>query len=128
MLCAEIAVSEEAPDCGLYTYKAQMVRVVNGDTVVADIDLGFSIWLRGEHLRLLGAEAPERRTPEGPAATDALKARVLKRELIVCTTPMKRSNAEARGSFGRYLVTIYDQGQDVNQWLIAKGFAVPFGN
>ena len=47
-----------APSCGVYTCKAKIVRVIDGDTVVADIDLGFRTWLHGEHLRLYGIDAP----------------------------------------------------------------------
>ena len=39
---------------------------------------------------------------------------------------MKRLDREARGSFGRYLVSIYRDGENVNDWLIDEEFAQPF--
>ena len=43
----------------MYIYQATCTRVVDGDTIDADIDLGFRM-LRRERLRLLGIDTPER--------------------------------------------------------------------
>jgi len=45
----------------MYTYKAKVVRVVDGDTVDLKIDLGFDIWIH-ERVRLKDIDAPEVRT------------------------------------------------------------------
>jgi micrococcal nuclease len=45
----------------LYTYQITPLRVVDGDTVVCDIDLGFSMWLRNVSIRIYGVNTPERR-------------------------------------------------------------------
>ena len=45
----------------MYEYKAKLVKVVDGDTVDAMIDCGFSVY-RKERIRLLGIDAPETRT------------------------------------------------------------------
>ena len=46
----------------MYKYKAKLMRVVDGDTVDVDIDLGFGVWLRKERIRLRGIDTPESRT------------------------------------------------------------------
>lgn len=46
----------------MYKYKVEVTRVVDGDTVDVDIDLGFGVWLRGERVRLMGIDTPESRT------------------------------------------------------------------
>lgn len=46
--------------------------------------------------------------------------------LYICTVKAKRSDREATGSFPRYLVTIYDNGVNVNEWMIEEGHAVPY--
>ena len=46
----------------MYEYKCKIDRVVDGDTVDVDIDLGFGIWLRKERVRLYGIDTPECRT------------------------------------------------------------------
>ena len=56
-----------------YTYNAVITRVVDGDTLVVDIDAGFDIWLRGQTLRLNRVNAPEMKTPEGRALFDQLQ-------------------------------------------------------
>lgn len=120
------ASADTPPDCGLYTYRGEIVRVIDGDTVVADIDLGFNVWLRDEHLRLVGIDAPERGSRDAEAATRALRSRVDGRSVYLCTRKMKTQDREARGSFGRYLVTIHVDGIDINRWLLDRGFAVPW--
>lgn len=43
----------------MYEYKCKVLRVVDGDTVDVDIDLGFGVWLQEERIRLAGIDAPE---------------------------------------------------------------------
>ena len=63
----------------MYEYKCKMVKVVDGDTVDVDIDLGFGVWMQKQRIRLYGIDTPESRTsdPEekkyGLAAKDFLK-------------------------------------------------------
>ena len=45
----------------MYTYKAKLLRVVYGDTIDAEIDLGFKIYIK-ERIRLAGIDTPETRT------------------------------------------------------------------
>lgn len=42
-----------------HLYSALIAEVIDGDTLVADIDLGFGIWRKGQHIRLLGCNCPE---------------------------------------------------------------------
>ena len=46
----------------MYEYNCKIVKVVDGDTVDVDIDLGFGVWMRNERVRLYGIDAPESRT------------------------------------------------------------------
>lgn len=111
------------PSCGLYQYRATITEVYDGDTVTADIDLGFNTWRRNEHLRLDGIDTPELRGPrkvEGFAARDALAKRILGRELVICTIKDRQEK------FGRYLVKIYDGDVLVNDWLIEAGHGVAY--
>lgn len=117
---------ENLPDCGMYLYRAEIVRVIDGDTIVADIDLGFRTWLHDEHLRLAGIDTPERRSEEGKAVAETLRQRIEGKTLYICTIKAKRSDAESTGSFGRYLVVVYDSGENINDWLLATGRAEPF--
>ena len=63
----------------MYEYKCRVRRVVDGDTVDVDIDLGFGIWLNDERVRIMGIDTPESRTSDniekmfGKAAKARLK-------------------------------------------------------
>ena len=43
----------------MYEYKCKIRKVVDGDTVDVDIDLGFGVWLRKQRVRLVGIDTPE---------------------------------------------------------------------
>jgi len=108
-------------DCGLYEYKAEIIAVYDGDTVTADIDLGFNTWRRDERLRLSGINAPEvrgKQRSEGLVSRDALREKILGKEVIICTIRDKK------GKYGRYLVEIHLEGLNINGWLVDNEYAV----
>ena len=63
----------------MYEYKCTIVRVIDGDTVDVDIDLGFGIIMADERVRIMGIDTPESRTSDkveklfGKAAKARLK-------------------------------------------------------
>lgn len=123
LLTAGTAYADYIPDCGLYTYAAEIVRVIDRDTVVANIDLGFNTGLHNEHLRLFEIETPERGADGYDQATEGLRNRIDGQHVYMCTVPMVRSEREARGSFGRYLAIIYFEGENINEWMLSEGLA-----
>lgn len=126
MLLPAHALADEVPDCGLYTYRVEVVRVIDGDTVVANVDLGFDTWRHNEHLRLNAIDAPESDEPGHTEATEALAARLEGQTVYICTVKAARSDSEKTGSFGRYLATLYVDGENVNDWLLSEGYVKPF--
>lgn len=85
-----------------YEYKCTLRRVIDGDTIVVDIDLGFKVWLRNEKVRLLGINTPESRTRNlaekelGIAAKNRLKELIPRKFKIV-------THKDSKGKFGRIL-------------------------
>ena len=71
-----------------YEYNCKITRIVDGDTMDCDIDLGFGVWIHKERVRIYGIDTPESRTRDlvekrfGLAAKDFAK----KFLLFLCVT------------------------------------------
>ena len=117
-----------------FVYRVTVAKVVDGDTLDVDIDLGFSMTLMGQRLRLLWVNTPERKG-KTKAAGDAAW-RFATKWLGSHTNIMIRSRKREPGhavedSFGRFLVEVFgdnDQGEQecLNAALLESGNAVPF--
>ena len=108
----------------LYHYRASIVSVYDGDTVTADINLGFKTVVMGEKLRLHRINAPEVRGDEkvaGKASRDWLRARVLGKDVLIETIK------DRKGKYGRYLAEIWleEDGTyvNINDELVTTGHA-----
>lgn len=107
-------------DC-FYTYQAEVTGVYDGDTVTADIDLGFGVVLKGQKLRLARIDAPELRgnnKKNGLKSRDWLRGQVLNRMVTV------RTKKDKKGRYGRYIVEIFISSKNINDELVSSGFAV----
>jgi micrococcal nuclease len=117
-----------------FAYRFALDRVIDGDTLEGDIDLGFSVHLDDQRLRLLRVNTPERKGSTR-AAGDRAKAfteRWLATHSDIVIRSRKRDKQHAeRDSFGRYLVEVYgdDEGgrqSCLNDALLDSGNAVLF--
>jgi len=114
----------------LYEYAAVLQRVVDGDTVILDIDLGFGVWKRGESFRLYGINAPEMRGASkvaGQAAKTYLMALLMHQ--LEHTEPLlvRTHKADKQDKYGRYLATLWlPGGLNVNGEMVRAGHAVPY--
>lgn len=89
--------SLNAQDSLLYTYKAFVTKVIDGDTLKVEIDIGFGDW-HGETIRLKGIDCPEIDTPEGQSAK-----RFVERQLRNCEHIIVKSIQTRKEKWGRYL-------------------------
>jgi micrococcal nuclease len=113
----------------LYLYQAQVLRVIDGDTLVAELDLGFHTFRR-EPLRLLGVDAPELNSADPAEKELAQKAKV---ELALLTLScdkglLVRTRKDKQDKFGRYLADVFVPKADgtqlhVNTYMLENGFA-----
>ena len=119
----------------MYEYRAYVNRVVDGDTVDVDIDLGFGILLRDERVRIMGIDTPESRTRDkvekifGLASKERLKE-LLGKEAIL-KTQINKDGEDMKGKFGRvlgdFVVEEWEgQPQLVTDILIEEGHAVKY--
>lgn len=107
----------------MYEYNARVIRVVDGDTVWLDVDLGCDVHVQMD-IRLYGINAPEMSTNEGKVAKafveDWLEARPA---LILHTIKDKREK------YGRYLGILSNFAvtePTLNDRLVAEKLAVPY--
>ena len=120
----------------MHEYKVNILKVVDGDTVDVDIDLGFGIWLRKERVRVMGIDTPESRTSDkiekifGLAAKNRLIS-LLGAEAILHTQVSKKGE-DMKGKFGRILgdfivyYPVTDNWIPVTEIMIMEGHAVPY--
>ena len=110
----------------MYEYKVKITRVVDGDTVDAEVDLGFDTFIK-DRIRLMGLDTPESRTRNKKEKALGLAAKAYLKELLKENKGdiILRTSKEGKGKFGRILGTllIYDGMTSVNQMLIDEGHA-----
>ena len=115
----------------MYEYRCKVVKVIDGDTVDVDIDLGFGVWLHKERVRLYGIDTPESRTRDleekkyGLAAKEFL-TKMLDDEVGI----ILKTHKDAEGKFVRILGELWrttEYGdQSINQYLVDKHHAVRY--
>ena len=115
----------------MYEYKCKIIKIVDGDTVDVDLDLGFGVWLRDERVRIMGIDTPESRTSDamekifGQAAKDRLNS-LLGGEAILLSQKTK-GGENMKGKFGRILGNFKTiDGKDVAETLMNEGHAVAY--
>ena len=110
----------------MYEYNCTIVRVVDGDTVDVDIDLGFDTWRRGERIRLYGVDCPECRS----RSAIEKKAGLLAKGFVIRSLHeggTYKLTTKEKGKFGRYLGTIKIDGElTINAALISEHLAVAY--
>lgn len=118
-------------------YDVRVLKVIDGDTVDVDIDLGFGITLTDERVRIMGIDTPESRTRDkvedlfGEAAKARLKE-LMNVEGVKLITTEDRKGEDMKGKFGRVLgdFEVYYHPQDrvvcVTEIMAIEGHCVPY--
>mgnify|MGYP001309972326 FL=1 len=110
----------------MHTYQCKIVRVVDGDTVDVDIDLGFGIWLRNQRIRMYGIDTPESRTRDleekkyGKAATAYLINWTNAGGLVL------KTHKDGKGKYGRILGELWYADVNINQKMVEEHHAVEY--
>ena len=117
----------------MYTYKAKLDRVVDGDTIDVNIDLGFDVSVH-KRVRLAGIDTPESRTRDLEEKKRGLAAKDRVQELLEGCTKIQLTS-HGVGKFGRCLGDLYIDMVDgeekielesINKLLIKEGHAVEY--
>lgn len=112
----------------MYRYRVDVTRVVDGDTVDVDIDLGFGMTYKKQRVRLYGIDTPESRTRDliekkyGKAAKKFLQEKIESADVVTLYSHDK-------GKFGRILGELFINGSSdlsLNQLMINNHHAVAY--
>ena len=87
----------------MYEYRVKVIKVVDGDTVDVDIDLGFGVWLKKQRIRLYGIDTPESRTRDKEEKKYGKAASAFLKDHLKIGVPVLRTHKDGKGKFGRIL-------------------------
>ena len=115
----------------MHEYKVKIVKVVDGDTVDVDIDLGFGIWLHKERVRVMGIDTPESRTSDAVEKVFGLAAKARLSSLLgaeaILQTQVSKKGEDMKGKFGRVLGNFVSlNGEKCAAVLVREGHAVAY--
>ena len=109
----------------MYQYKAELVRVVDGDTFDVNINLGFDVILYKQRIRIKGIDTWESRTRDKEEKVKGLEAKQFTKDML--------SNSEeividsyGKGKYGRVLAEVWCDGINLNEQLLANGHAYEY--
>ena len=122
----------------MYEYRCKVLKVIAGDTVDVDIDLGFGIVLKDERVRLMGIDTPESRTRDkvekqfGLAAKARLKQMLDNKSGPILKTQINKKGEDMKGKFCRILgnFNVYcprtDSWRMITDIMVEEGHAVAY--
>ena len=107
-----------------YLYPAKVERVIDGDTIVVDLQLGLGVVLDGQYIRFYGIDAWEpkgEQREKGLETKEYLTKRLEEGKIEIEIRP--EWGRDGKGSFGRWLGIVYIDGVDINAEMMEKGYA-----
>ena len=111
----------------MYTYKATVNRVIDGDSVVVDIDLGFDTWIKQQNVRIYGIDTPETRTRDPLEKAHGKLAKAFVERVLPVGSQIAITTVKDGDKFGRVLGIIRTSaGIDVASALLEEHLAVPY--
>jgi micrococcal nuclease len=113
----------------MFDYECKVTRVVDGDTIDVNIDLGFSVWHKAR-VRMLGIDTPESRTRRLDEKALGLAAKARLKEMLK-GNKIKIECSKEKGKFGRVLAIVWATNKDGNEMncndqLMVEGHARPY--
>ena len=115
----------------MYEYRCKVVKIVDGDTVDVDIDLGFGVWLKKERIRMFGIDTPESRTRD----LDEKKYGLMAKDYITKLLDdeggiVLKTRKDGEGKYGRILGELWRTTDfadtSINELMIKNHHAVSY--
>ena len=110
----------------MFEYPVKVLRVVDGDTVDVDIDLGFGVWMRKQRIRMLGIDTPESRTRDKEEKVYGLAAKAFLKEALKQGPVTLRTVKDGKGKFGRILGEFIVNNININEFMIVNYHGVAY--
>lgn len=110
----------------MYIYKCVIKKIVDGDTVDVDIDLGFNVVLKDQRIRIIDIDAPETRTRDLEEKRFGLEAAARVEELLPVGSKQKLHSKEFYGKYGRIIGDFDIDGTMLSRTMLLEGHAVPY--
>ena len=112
----------------MWTYRCKLKKVIDGDTVDVDIDLGFGIWQMNERVRIMGIDTPESRTRNKEEKVRGLLSKAYLKDAIKKAKKLtiKTHKGSETGKFGRILGEVFADGINLNLKMCTEGYAVQY--
>jgi|TARA_A100001391_G_scaffold180262_1_gene145667 micrococcal nuclease len=101
----------------MFEYNFNLIKVVDGDTVDIDIDLGFGVWLRNQRIRIMGIDTPESRTSDPVEKKYGILAKEQVEKYLVNCKKFK-SFKDEKGKFGRILGDFEVYHSTSGRWML----------
>lgn len=110
----------------MFTYNCRIARIVDGDTLDVDIDLGFGIWKTNERIRLWQIDTPECRTRDKEEKKYGLIAKNFVEQHLPIGKIFELQTLE-KDKFGRYLGAVFVKNRSsINDMLLKANLAVKY--
>tara|TARA_B100000963_G_scaffold229272_1_gene199974 strand:+ start:3824 stop:4231 length:408 start_codon:yes stop_codon:yes gene_type:complete len=114
----------------MFEYRCELVKVIDGDTIDIDIDLGFGVWMKNQRIRMYGIDTPESRTRDLEEKKYGLAAKAFLTEMLDDSHLILKTHKDERGKFGRILGEVWRTtnfaDQSINNYMIEKHHAVAY--
>ena len=109
----------------LYEYKCIIKRIIDGDTVDVDIDLGFETWLMNKRVRIVHIDAPETRTRDLEEKAAGLEAAAFVESLLPVGSKQILISKEYNGKYSRLIGDFLVNDSDtLSSVMLKEGHAV----
>ena len=114
----------------MYEYRCKLIKVIDGDTIDLDIDLGFGVWMKNQRIRMYGIDTPESRTRDLEEKKYGLNAKAFLIEMLDDSQLILKTHKDERGKFGRILGEVWRTtnfaDKSINDYMVEKHHAVAY--
>ena len=107
----------------MYIYACKLKRVIDGDTIKVDIDLGFHMWVKDVSIRFARINTPEIRTRDKLEKARGYEAKHAVQEILENNPDELWIQVEKLGKYGRPIAEVFVGDDNVNDYLLEKGLA-----